>query len=131
MNSFTAHVQRDGNWWVAQLIEDPGVVTQTRRLDQVANAIRDALTLFPELTPSPNDAIIQISIEGEAENQAQSAHTELQRLRKAEEAQLQEINRLAHELADGGYNYRDIAFLLGITYGRVGQLLKKSPSETP
>ncbi|WP_268828807.1 hypothetical protein [Corynebacterium belfantii] len=28
------------------------------------------------------------------------------------------------QLASSGYNYRDIAYLLGITYGRVGQILK-------
>lgn len=34
----------------AHLAEDPVVITQVSRLDQVRNAIRDALIRFPELT---------------------------------------------------------------------------------
>lgn len=130
MNTFTARVQRDDKWWVAQLEEDPGVMTQTRRLDQIGNAIRDALLLFPELTDSPEQAVIQLVLVGERENQAQSTRLELERLRKAEDEQLQKVTQLAHELVDSGYNYRDIAYLLGITYGRVGQLLKKAPADS-
>ena len=126
MNTFTAHVERAENWWVAQLEEDPGVMTQTRRLDQIADAIRDALILFPELTDASEEAVVHLSIMGDAENEAQATRAELQRLRKAENEQLQKMVEVAHQLADSGYNYRDIACLLDITYGRVGQLLKKS-----
>lgn len=129
MHTFTAHVERDNNWWIAQLEEDPGVMTQTRRLDQVGDAIRDALVLFPELTDTPETAEIHLIVAGETEKQAQSTHAELQRLREAENEQLQKMAKLAHQLANSGYNYRDIAYLLGITYGRVGQLLKKEQAE--
>ena len=62
MNEFTARVQRDDGWWVAQLEEDPGVITQVRRLDQVGDAIRDALVLFPELTEAPDDTVIRLAL---------------------------------------------------------------------
>jgi hypothetical protein len=125
MNTFTAHVERGSNqWWVAQLIEYPGVITQTKRLDQIADELRDALTLFPELTDSPETAVINLNIAGDAENQAQSARAELEQLRRKENTQLHKITQIAHNLAASGYNYRDIAYLLGITYGRVGQILK-------
>lgn len=129
MNTFTAHVKRDENWWIAQLEEDPGVMIQTRRLDQIADAIRDALILFPELTDAPEEAVIHLNVVGEAEEEAQATRAELQRLRKAENEQLQKMVELAHQLSDSGYNYRDIAYLLDITYGRVGQLIKKKQSE--
>ena len=88
--------------------------------------IRDALILFPELTGTPKEAVIHLNVVGEAEEEAQATRAELQRLRKAENEQLQKMVEVAHQLADSGYNYRDIACLLDITYGRVGQLLKKS-----
>lgn len=62
MNEFTARVHRDDGWWVAQLEEDPGVITQVRRLDKVGDAIRDALVLFPELTEAPDDAVIRLAL---------------------------------------------------------------------
>ena len=129
MNTFTAHVERAENWWVAQLEEDPGVMTQTRRLDQIADAIRDALILFPELTDASEEAVVHLSIMGDAENEAQATRAELQRLRKAENEQLQKMVEVAHQLADTGYNYRDIAYLLDIAYVRVGQHLKKKQAE--
>ena len=129
MNTFTAHVERDENWWIAQLEEVPEVMTQTRRLDQIADAMRDALILFPELTGAPKEAIVHRNVVGDAEEKAQATRAELQRLRKAENEQLQKMVELAHHLSDSGYNYRDIAYLLDITYGRVGQLLKKKQAE--
>ncbi|WP_234914099.1 hypothetical protein [Corynebacterium belfantii] len=71
MNTFTATVERGENWWVAQLKEDPRVIAQARRLDQIQDEIRDAITLFPELTDSPDTATIRLDIIGDAEQQAQ------------------------------------------------------------
>lgn len=50
MNTFTACVERGENWWVAQLVEDPGVIVQARRLDQIQEEIRDALALSRSLS---------------------------------------------------------------------------------
>ncbi|OJH90521.1 hypothetical protein BKD80_09070 [Corynebacterium diphtheriae] len=73
MNTFTACVERGENWWVAQLVEDPGVIVQARRLDQIQEEIRDALALFPELTDSPETASVHLDLVGEMEQKAQVA----------------------------------------------------------
>ena len=91
--------------------------------------IRDALILFPELTGTPKEAVIHLNVVGEAEKGAQATRAELRRLRKEENEQLQKMVELAHQLSDSGYNHRDIAYLHDITYGRVGQLLKKKQAE--
>lgn len=44
-NTFTALTERSEGWWSVQLKEDPGLLTQTRRLDQIADMVRDALEL--------------------------------------------------------------------------------------
>lgn len=130
MNSFTARVERGEKWWVAQLEEDPGVIIQARRLDQIQDEVRDALTLFPELSGSPETAIIHLEIVGEAEQQAQATRDQLAVIRKGEARELARMSQQARQLADSGYNYRDIAYLLGITYGRVGQILKTNQATT-
>ncbi len=61
-SSFTAFAQKDGNWWVVQLKEEPGLLTQARRLDQIPNTVRDALELFPEPTDSPETAKIDVVV---------------------------------------------------------------------
>lgn len=128
MNTFTARVERGESWWVAQLEEDPGVITQARRLDQLQDEVRDALTLFPELTDSPETATIHLEIVGEAEQQALATRDELAGIREREARELARMAQQARQLADSGYNYRDIAYLLGVTYGRVGQILKTNHS---
>ncbi|APT93018.1 hypothetical protein CPHO_09110 [Corynebacterium phocae] len=125
MKNFTASVERGEKWWVAQLVEDPGVIIQARRLDQIQGEIRDALTLFPELTDSPETATIRLEIVGEVEKLAQETREQLKELRKREALELARMSKQAKQLASSGYNYRDIAYLLGITYGRVGQILKE------
>ncbi|WP_269510958.1 hypothetical protein [Corynebacterium faecium] len=125
MNCFTATVERDSGWWVGQLDQDPGVIVQARRLDQIENEFKDALGLFPELTHDAESAQIELAIGGEAEKAALSARDELEELRRREHDQLGKIAQHAKDLSERGYNYRDIAYLLGISYGRVGQILKQ------
>lgn len=60
MDTFIARVQRSENYWVAQLVEDPGVMTQCHSIEEIPDAIRDALELFPELTSFPKDANIHV-----------------------------------------------------------------------
>lgn len=61
METFTARVQRSESYWVAQLVEDPGVMTQTHCIEEIPDAIRDALALFPEFTFCPQDVNIQVT----------------------------------------------------------------------
>lgn len=128
MHTFTACVERGENWWVAQLVEDPGVIVQACRLDQIQEEIRDALALFPELTDSPETAMVHLDLVGEVEQQAQAIREQLAAIREREAHELANMSQHARRLADSGYNYRDIAYLLGITYGRVGQILKEETS---
>ena len=67
MSCFTATVERDSGWWVGQLDQDPGVIVQARRLDQIEDEFKDALSLFPELTDSAESAHIELAIGGETE----------------------------------------------------------------
>lgn len=128
MITFIARVERGENWWVAQLVEDPGVIVQARRLDQIQEEIRDALALFPELTDSPETAIVHLDLVGEVEQQAQVTRNQLAAIREREARELANMARQARQLAGSEYNYRDITYLLGITYGRVGQILKAETS---
>ena len=42
----TARVTRSEGWWAISVEEIPGLFTQARRLDQVANMVRDAASLL-------------------------------------------------------------------------------------
>ncbi len=42
--TYKAHAARSGRWWAVEVPDVPGVFTQTRRLDQVAPAAREAIS---------------------------------------------------------------------------------------
>ena len=42
----TAIAQRSGDWWAIEVPEIPGLFTQTRRLDQTDDMVRDAAKLL-------------------------------------------------------------------------------------
>ena len=94
-------------------------------MDQIQDEFRDALELFSELSSDPESAQIELTILGGAEEAALLARDELEELRRKEQDQLGKIAQHAKKLSEQGYNYRDIAYLLGISYGRVGQILKR------
>lgn len=119
-NTFTALTERSEGWWSVQLKEDPGLLTQTRRLDQIADMVRDALELFPELTDDPENAIVNIEFrEGESiadiANQAVQAN---QKAKQAQEEASQLMRQAAAELSKKGLSYRDIGTLLGVSFQR-------------
>ncbi|AEG82742.1 hypothetical protein [Corynebacterium ulcerans] len=123
-NTFTALTERSEGWWSVQLKEDPGLLTQTRRLDQIADMVRDALELFPELTDDPENAIVNIEFrEGESiadiANQAVQAN---QKAKQAQEEASQLMRQAAAELSKKGLSYRDIGTLLGVSFQRAQKL---------
>ena len=70
-NTFTARASRDEGWWTVTVDEVPGLFTQTRRLDQIPGMVRDALTLFPDITEAAMGAEVTVVPQGPA---ADSAH---------------------------------------------------------
>lgn len=62
MSDFTARAERGDDWWCVTVDEEPGIITQTRRLDQIPDTVSDALALFPELTDDPAGASIDVVI---------------------------------------------------------------------
>ncbi|ARU45182.1 transcriptional regulator [Corynebacterium silvaticum] len=123
-NTFTSLTERGEGWWVIQLKEDPGLLTQTRRLDQIPDMVRDALGLFPELTDDPENAIVTIEFR-EGEDIADIANQAVQANQKAKQAQKeasQLMRQAAAELSKKGLSYRDIGTLLGVSFQRAQKL---------
>ncbi|BDV24772.1 transcriptional regulator [Corynebacterium ulcerans] len=123
-NTFTALTERSEGWWLVQLKEDPGLLTQTRRLDQIPDMVRDALELFPELTDDPYKDIVNIEFrEGEAiadiANQAVQAN---QKAKQAQEEASQLMRQAAAELSKKGLSSRDIGTLLGVSSQKAQKL---------
>lgn len=58
----TARAERSGQWWIVAVDEVDGLFTQTRRLDEIPDMVRDALTLCPEITSTPEDVEVEVVV---------------------------------------------------------------------
>ena len=65
MGTYTARATREDGWWTVTVDEVEGLYTQAQRLDQIERNVRDALALFPDIEPYPENACIIVRIEGE------------------------------------------------------------------
>lgn len=64
MSAYTAIATRSDRWWAVEVPAVDGLLTQTRRLDQIPNMVRDALALFPEVDDDPAAAEVVVEVDG-------------------------------------------------------------------
>lgn len=119
----TAHARRDEGWWRVSIPELEGIVTQTRRLDQIPSAVVKVLKNHPDF--KEHDIDVQVVLDKER----QAAVDEVLRLRDRADKTRQEaslaVKALVQQLAHDGLSYRDIGTLLQVSYQYVQTLAKK------
>lgn len=118
----TAHATRSEGWWAVSVPEIEGLFTQTRRLDQIPDMVRDALTLFPELGIDPEDTEIVVAPTGELGHVADEVRELRTAAEKAQTLATTTMRTEARELKDAGLSYRDIGVILGVSHQRAQQL---------
>lgn len=123
MTTYTAKVSRDEGWWVVTVDEVPGLFTQVKRLDQVSGMVKDALELFPEVDADPQEATVNVVVQGSI---GDLTSTVLEARAEAERAQArssQMMRDTAQSLAVQGLPYRDIGALLGVSFQHAQKLV--------
>ena len=132
-NAFTARATRDEGWWTVTVDEVPGLFTQTRRLDQIPGMVRDALTLFQDITEDAKGAEVTVVPEGPAAEAAHEAAELRERAREAQSQATASMQAAARELSAGGLTFRDIGSLLGVSYQQAQKLAvaAQGAGETP
>lgn len=116
---------RTDGWWALSVPSIKGLNTQVRRLDQIEDMVRDALSLFPEVIANPDDATITVEVTGLAAQQARAARSLNERAKRMQDEAAQALQQSAGELAAEGYPVRDIGTLLGVSFQRAHQLPHK------
>lgn len=118
-----AHARRDEGWWRVSIPEIEGIVTQTRRLDQIPSAVVKVLKNHPDF--KEHDIDVQVV----SDKERQAAVDEVLRLRDRADKTRQEaslaVKALVQQLAHDGLSYRDIGTLLQVSYQYVQTLAKK------
>ncbi|WP_068429606.1 hypothetical protein [Piscicoccus intestinalis] len=124
MNTFTVTAERTPRgWWVLEAPE-VGAVSQVRRLDQVADEMREAVAHLAGLAESEVELEVEPVLPADfvaARDLARARRQEADRLRDEAAAAHREAVRI---LSDRGYTVRDIGTLMDVSPQRVSQLTR-------
>ena len=120
----TAIAQRSGDWWAIEVPEIPGLFTQTRRLDQIDDMVRDAAKLL-------GHEISQVTVQAKLSEQDEQMLRELLAARSEADAAQEKASRLTRgtisALRKQGMTVRDVADVIGLTPQRVSALARTRP----
>jgi predicted RNase H-like HicB family nuclease len=129
--TYTVVARRSGDRWAITVRELPGVFTQARRLDEIADTAKEAIGLFLELDPADVSVDVKLDLpDGLTED--------LDALREAREAARRANEQLAVKQARvveglsrrGRLSLREVAAMLGISHQRVAQILEEPNAGT-
>ncbi len=126
MSVYTAIATRSDGWWAVEVPAVDGLLTQTRRLDQIPDMVRDALELFPEVDDDPAAAEVVIEVDGAERSVAAHARELNDQAKAAQEAASAAMTAAAADLAGRGLPYRDIGRLLGVSFQRAQKMATNS-----
>ena len=117
----TARVTRSDGWWAVSVDEIPGLLTQARRLDQVADMVREAGSLLGVDVGAVEVAPILDSDSQRMLEELEAARKEAEEKQRISSGLTREVIR---RFRDEGLTLRDIASLVGLSQQRVAVLSK-------
>lgn len=123
--TYTVEVTREGDAWIADVLDLPGAHTYARNLTALADAIQEVIALVTDAPDDAPRAELQYVYRGVDDTFVQAAELGEARA-EVERTQKQLANEAtvaAAILANDGYSVRDIAGVLQMSPGRVSQIL--------
>ena len=124
---WSVEVTRSGGWWAIRVPDLPGVFSQCRRLDQVDDHVREAISLLLDADASEIGTIdITVVAPLEIAELVQTVEQAEHAARDAVEAAARARKEAAQSLLHQGYPMRDIGRLIGISHQRVSQILSEA-----
>lgn len=122
--TYMARAVSDGDLWVVEVPDVPRARALARRLDQVSDTARDAISLTLDVPVDSIDVVVEARIEDEGLaariEHARSLREEALATRQAASAAMEDA---ARSLATRGFRIRDIGELLGVSFQRASQLV--------
>lgn len=122
---YTAHVRRDGRWWMVEVPQIDGL-TQARRLGEAGLMARELVAITLDIPVDEVEVEVVVSTIGDVDVRAALERIEEKRAEAARiERQATDGTRaLASALRGEGVALRDIGTVLGVSHQRIDQILK-------
>ncbi len=115
----TAKATRSGNRWAIEVVEIPGLFTQSRRLDQVEGMVRDAAAM---LGHQDLEVVVVPNLPPEHADLVNAARQQRQEMRIAQVTTARVNRKAVYMLRDLGLSVRDVATLLGVSPQRISAI---------
>jgi predicted RNase H-like HicB family nuclease len=125
--TYTIVYTRDkaNGWWVAEVKELKGCITQGRTIEQARGRTREALQAWFDLSkPFAGKLIDEVALPAPTRRKIATFLSARDRAAKANEGLSASSRAAVRELVDQGLSLRDAGELLGLTRQRAQQLLK-------
>lgn len=122
MTRYTAHVTRDGRFW---LIHVPEIDrhTQARKLSEIEPMTRDLIAVMQTVEPDSFDIDVTITMPAEVNQHLKRASGLRAEEARARTEAAAEVRAAALALKEAGVPLRDLGKLLGVSYQRAHQLV--------
>jgi predicted RNase H-like HicB family nuclease len=125
-SSYQARCWRDeAGWWIIEVPEVPGVVSEARRLDRVAAMAADAIALVLDTDPASIAVEVCPQLDPQRRELVENLAHDSQAAEDARGAAAQAAAKVRSDVAalvGTGLTAREVAHLLGISPQRVSQL---------
>ena len=121
MMQVTAVARRSSGWWAVEVPELPGLLTQTKRLDQVEAMVQDAAL---SLTGESVDVRLRVVLEDGLQDRIDRAREGVRAATEAQRVAARRMREVVGLLREQGLTVRDAGVVLGVTPQRVSQLGK-------
>lgn len=123
MTTYTVTAERGRRWWLLQCVEHPGAISEVIRLDQAADAMREAIAFVAEVDPATVEVDLRPVVPTAVTEHVQAAAHYREQAHGANRSAAQESRAAARALRDSGLSVRDVGTVLGISHQRAHQLL--------
>lgn len=133
---YEAVVHRDNRWWVIEIPAIAGI-TRSRRLSEAREAARNCIAATTKVAPADVDVVIVDVVvprpDGNVRHLLDETTQVRETQRKLEEAAASVVRDFVTDLTTESCRIpvRDIAYLMGLTAGRISQLSKRNQSAEP
>lgn len=114
---------RDGKWWVVTVPDVPGAFSQIRRLDQVADAIREAIAFVARVDEDDVGVHLTIDLPGGILHRVEGAREAVAEAEKAQREAAALSRDAARSLVEAGLSGYDAASVMGVSPQRISQLV--------
>lgn len=119
---YTSRAHKEGRWWIVQNDQAPGAISQVTRLDQAADAQREAIAFVEGVEASSVEVKVRVSISPDIDREVEEATALRAEAKEREQRAAEKRRGVALLLEAQGYTMRDIGVVLGVSYQRVHQL---------